>query len=171
MINLTEEELTKLREAVNDSAEQPPELAGRLFPSFMEKLAIGSKFDFEARIRIPTLEYAGKRQEGVILAGAALLGQSAPLQILNTFGEPAEDGWRNMIIQRDNLQFLKTVFLNQDGWWKSSPTMTTKPRRPKNDMLSSISRPSMKGFKRENPYRRRQTAGKSTAFLSISSTY
>ena len=116
IINLTEEELTKLWEAVNDGAEPPPELARRLFPSFMEKLAAGGKFDFEAlnRIRIPTLEYAGKRQEGVILAGAALLGQSAPLQILRTFGEPAEGGWRNMIVQGDNLQFLKTVFLNQD---------------------------------------------------------
>jgi hypothetical protein len=30
LINLTEEELTKLWEAVNDGAEQPPELAGRL---------------------------------------------------------------------------------------------------------------------------------------------
>jgi DNA modification methylase len=115
-INMTEEELTKLWEAVNDSAEPQPELAGRLFPSFMEKLAAGGKFDFETlnRIRIPTLEYAGKRQEGVILAGAALLGQSAPLQILRTFGEPAPDAWRNLIVQGDNLQFLKTVFLNQD---------------------------------------------------------
>ena len=116
IINLTEDELTKLWEAVNNGAEPPPELAGRLFPSLMEKLAAGGKFDFEAlnRIRIPTLEYAGKRQEGIILAGAALLGQSAPLQILRTFGEPAEDGWRNLIVQGDNLQVLKTVFLNQD---------------------------------------------------------
>ncbi|MCG2740780.1 MAG: site-specific DNA-methyltransferase [Syntrophaceae bacterium] len=115
-IDLTEEELTKLWEAVNDGAEPPPELAGRLFPSFMEKLVAGGKFDYETlnRIRIPTLEYAGKRQEGVLLAGSALLGQSAPLQILRTFGEPAPDGWRNLIVQGDNLQFLKTVFLNQD---------------------------------------------------------
>ena len=72
IINLTEEELTKLWEAVNNGTEPPPELAGRLFPSFIEKLAAGGKFDFEAlnRIRIPTMEYAGKRQEGVILAGA-----------------------------------------------------------------------------------------------------
>ncbi|MEI7636568.1 MAG: site-specific DNA-methyltransferase [Syntrophus sp. (in: bacteria)] len=115
-INLTDEDLAKLWEAVNDGAEPPPELAGKLFPSFMEKLAAGGKFDFETlnRIRIPTLEYAGKRQEGVILAGAALLGQSAPLQILRTFGDPTLDGWRNLIVQGDNLQFLKTVFLNQD---------------------------------------------------------
>jgi len=115
-INLTEDELIKIWDAVNDGTEPPPELAGKLFPSFMEKLSAGGKFDFETlnRIRIPTLEYAGKRQEGVILAGAALLGQSAPLQILRTFGEPAKDGWRNLIVQGDNLQFLKTVFLNQD---------------------------------------------------------
>jgi DNA modification methylase len=50
----------------------------------------------------------------VILASASLLGQSAPLQVVRTFGEPGEDGWRNMIVQGDNLQFLKTVFLNQD---------------------------------------------------------
>jgi DNA modification methylase len=116
VINLKEDKLTKLWDALNDGTEPPPELAGRLFPSLMEKLAAGGKFDFEAlnRIRIPTLEYAGKRQEGVILAGAALLGQSAPLQILRAFGEPSPDGWRNLIVQGDNLQFLKTVFLNQD---------------------------------------------------------
>ncbi|OGP63627.1 MAG: hypothetical protein A2169_00565 [Deltaproteobacteria bacterium RBG_13_47_9] len=42
------------------------------------------------------------------------MGQSAPLQVVRSFGEPGEDGWRNMIVQGDNLQFLKTVFLNQD---------------------------------------------------------
>jgi len=115
-ISLEESDLKRLFDALNDSVEPPEELVAKLFPSFMEKLAAGGKFDFEAlnRIRIPTLEYAGKRQEGVILAGAVLLGQSAPLQILRTFGEPGEDGWRNLIVQGDNLQFLKTVFLNQD---------------------------------------------------------
>ena len=115
-INLTENELAKLWEAVNAGTEPSPELAGKLFPSLMEKLAAGGKFDFEAlnRIHIPTLEYAGKRQEGVILAGAVLMGESAPLQVLRTFGETAENGWRNLIVQGDNLQFLKTVYLNQD---------------------------------------------------------
>lgn len=115
-INLTEEELTKLLEAVNAGAEPTPELAGKLFPTLMEKLGQEGKFDFETlnKIKIPTIEYAGKRSEGVILASAAALGQSAPLQVVRSFGEPEEDGWRNLIVQGDNLQFLKTVYLNQD---------------------------------------------------------
>lgn len=115
-INLTEEELTKLLEAVNAGAEPTPELAGKLFPTLMEKLGQEGKFDFETlnRIKIPTIEYAGKRSEGVILASAAALGQSAPLQVVRSFGEPGGDGWRNLIIQGDNLQFLKTAYLNQD---------------------------------------------------------
>jgi len=115
-ITLTEEELTKLLEAVNAGAEPTPELAGKLFPTLMEKLGQEGKFDFETlnRIKIPTIEYAGKRSEGVILASAAALGQSAPLQAVRSFGEPGEDGWKNLIIQGDNLQFLKTAYLNQD---------------------------------------------------------
>jgi len=115
-INLEEEDLKKLFGAINEGYEPPTEFIGKLFPSFFEKLKQDSKFGFQDLIRhkIPTLEYAGKRQEGVILASASLLGQSAPLQVVRTFGEPGEDGWRNMIVQGDNLQFLKTVFLNQD---------------------------------------------------------
>jgi hypothetical protein len=115
-INLTQEELTKLLAALNDGVEPTPELAGKLFPSLMEKLGQEGKFDFETlnRIKIPTIEYAGKRSEGVILASAIALGQSAPLQVVRSFGEPGEDGWQNLIIQGDNLQFLKTFYLNQD---------------------------------------------------------
>ena len=115
-INLEEEDLKRLFEAINEGYEPPSELIAKIFPSFIEKLKQDSKFDFNGLIRhkIPTLEYAGKRPEGVILASASLLGQSAPLQVVRTFGEPGEDGWRNMIVQGDNLQFLKTVFLNQD---------------------------------------------------------
>jgi DNA modification methylase len=115
-INLEEEDLKKLFEAVNEGYEPPGDLIAKLFPSFFEKLKQDSKFDFKELIhhKIPTLEYAGKRQEGVILASASILGQSAPLQVVRSFGEPGEDGWRNMIVQGDNLQFLKTVFLNQD---------------------------------------------------------
>jgi len=115
-ITLTEEELTKLLEAVNAGAEPTPELAGKLFPTLMAKLGQEGKFDFETlnRIKIPTIEYAGKRSEGVILASAAALGQSAPLQVVRSFGEPGEGGWKNLIIQGDNLQFLKTAYLNQD---------------------------------------------------------
>jgi len=119
-INLEEEDLKKLFEAVNEGYEPPGDLIGKLFPSFFEKLKQDSKFDFQelARPKTPTLEYAGKRQEGVILASASILGQSAPLQVVRSFGESGEDGWRNMIVQGDNLQFLKTVFLNQDPFIK-----------------------------------------------------
>ena len=115
-INLEEEDLKKLFEALNEGYEPPGDLIGKLFPSFFEKLKQDSKFDFQELIRhkIPTLEYAGKRQEGVILASASIVGQSGPLQVVRTFGESGEEGWRNMIVQGDNLQFLKTVFLNQD---------------------------------------------------------
>lgn len=115
-INLTEKELTKLLEAVSSGTEPTPELAGKLFPTLMEKLGQEGRFDFETlnRIKVPTIEYAGKRSEGVILASAAALGQSAPLQVVRSFGDTGEDGWRNLIIQGDNLQFLKTAYLNQD---------------------------------------------------------
>lgn len=115
-INLEENDLVRLFEAANDGYEPPEDLIGKLFPLFVEKLRQEGKFDTEALIRhkIPTIEYAGKRQEGVILASASLLGQSAPLQTIRSFDEPEKDGWQNMIVQGDNLQFLKTVFLNQD---------------------------------------------------------
>lgn len=115
-INLEENDLVRLFEAANDGYEPPEDLIGKLFPSFVEKLRQEGKFDAEALIRhkIPTIEYAGKRPEGVILASASLLGQSAPLQTIRSFGEPGKDGWQNMIVQGDNLQFLKTVFLNKD---------------------------------------------------------
>lgn len=115
-INLSDEDVAKLLDAMNSGVEPPPELAGKLFPSLLEKLGQAGKFDFETlnRIRIPTIEYAGKRPEGEILASAVALGQSAPLQVVRTFGEPGPDGWQNLIVQGDNLQFLKTVYLNQD---------------------------------------------------------
>lgn len=115
-INLTEEELKQLLNAINAGAEPSPELAGKIFPSLMEKLGQEGKFDFETlnRIKILTIEYAGKRSEGVILASAAALGQSAPLQVVRSFGEQKKNGWKNLIVQGDNLQFLKTVYLNQD---------------------------------------------------------
>lgn len=68
-INLTEEELKQLLNAINAGAEPSPMLAGKIFPSLMERLGQEGKFDFETlnRIKIPTIEYAGKRSEGVIL--------------------------------------------------------------------------------------------------------
>jgi DNA modification methylase len=115
-LNLNDEDLKKLAQSINDSSEPPYELIEKLFPSFIEKMRQDGKLDVEAlnRYKIPTIEYAGKRSEGLILASASLLGEAAPLQILRNFGEGEEKDWKNLIVQGDNLQFLKTVYLNQD---------------------------------------------------------
>jgi len=69
-INLEENDLVRLFQAANDGHEPPEDLIGKLFLSFVEKLRQEGKFDAEALIRhkIPTIEYAGKRPEGVLLA-------------------------------------------------------------------------------------------------------
>lgn len=132
-INLTEEEKVKLIELINNDAEIPLELLQKLGPGFFEKLAKQGKFDFETleKFKIPTIEYAGKRPENVILASAALTGGNAPLQVercfeagkysdgksqLSIFEESKKEdkNWRNLIVQGDNLQFLKTCYINKD---------------------------------------------------------
>jgi len=136
-INLTEEELTKLQECINNGVEVPLEITEKLSPSFFDKLAQESQFDFEKlnRFKIPTIEYAGKRPESTILASASFQYGSSPLQVERLFAggkmrsdselqmdlfkesieeEKTDDNWRNMIVQGDNLQFLKTCYLNQD---------------------------------------------------------
>lgn len=115
-ILLTDEEIKKLIECIQDGTEVPEDLVIKLSPSFFDKLRIAGKFDYKEleRFKIPTIEYAGKRPESVILAQAALTGGAAPLQIVRSFGESSENEWRNMIVQGDNLQFLKTCYMNQD---------------------------------------------------------
>ena len=46
-VNLTEEELIKLRESINNGVEIPLEITEKLSPSFFDKLAQESQFDFE----------------------------------------------------------------------------------------------------------------------------
>lgn len=140
-INLSPEELTTIQQCINDNVEIPLDIMQKLNPSFFDKLAQDSRFNFEKlnRYKIPTIEYAGKRSESTILASATLLGQSSPLQVERLFegGKMKTDGelqmelysdknkdgnmdvedkdkWMNMIVQGDNLQFLKTCYLNQD---------------------------------------------------------
>ncbi|HRZ84604.1 MAG TPA: DNA methyltransferase [Candidatus Dojkabacteria bacterium] len=136
-INLTEEELSVLQNCINDGVEVPLDVATKLSPSFFDKLAQENQFDFEKlnRYKIPTIEYAGKRPEATILASASLQYGSSPLQVerlfsggkmrsdsglqMDLFKESMEesntdDNWKNMIVQGDNLQFLKTCYLNQD---------------------------------------------------------
>jgi len=116
-INLSVDDLKILSESINNETEIPHELLIKLAPSFFDKLNQQGQFDFEKlhRFKIPTLEYAGKRSESVILAHASLSPGAAPLQVIRKFGGNNNDNeWRNLIVQGDNLQFLKTCYLNKD---------------------------------------------------------
>lgn len=115
-INLSEDELAVLAKCINDQTEPPEELLFKLGPGFFDKLRQAGKFDFKelGRFKVPTLEYAGKRPESVIFAQAAITGGAAPLQVVRSFGKAKADEWQNMIVQGDNLQFLKTCYMNQD---------------------------------------------------------
>jgi len=123
-INLTEEDLRVLSECINNQTEIPEDLMMKLSPGFFDKLRQSGKFDYKEldKYKVPTIEYAGKRAESVILAQAAITGGVAPLQIVRSFNQqsalsgqlPAGKGWKNLIVQGDNLQFLKTCYINQD---------------------------------------------------------
>ena len=127
-IKLNEEDLLTLQRCLNEGLEPPQELAKKLFPSLY------ATFDFKTLkdAKIPTIEYAGKRSEAAILNEAAAFGGGSPLQLERYFeggkiskamsqvelfveSKAGDDSnWRNLIVQGDNLQFLKTCYLNQD---------------------------------------------------------
>jgi len=115
-IELTPEELGLLTECINEQKDVPADLLTKLSPGFFEKLAADGRFDFKAldKFKIPTIEYAGKRPEAVILAQAAITGGAAPLQVVRSFANGKNGDWKNLIVQGDNLQFLKTCYMNQD---------------------------------------------------------
>lgn len=115
-IELTPEELELITQCINEQTDVPAELLTKLSPGFFEKLAADGRFDFKAldKFRIPTIEYAGKRAESVVLAQAAITGGAAPLQIVRSFANGKNGDWKNLIVQGDNLQFLKTCYMNQD---------------------------------------------------------
>jgi len=108
--NLTPDDKIKLIEALNKGVEPSPDLLPKLFPGTAEK------FDVQAldRAKIPTLEYSGKRSKATILAEAGAGIGAAPLQNVRCFGDIKNGGWRNLIVQGDNLQFLKTCYKNVD---------------------------------------------------------
>ena len=126
-LNLSEEDMRVLQKYLNQGLEPPQELAKKLFPSLYPS------YDFRTLkdSRIPTIEYQGKRPEAAILSEASEFGGGSPLQLersfeggkinrsatqLGLFNEeaPIDENWRNLIVQGDNLQFLKTCYLNQD---------------------------------------------------------
>ena len=126
-INLTEEEKKLIIEALNSNTEPPPELMVKLFPHLAEKFDV-AKLD---RAKIVTLEYAGKRSEAAILnqvyptdvgsplqleryfKGGSLTGQTQ-LDLFQQAQDDSDDNWQNLIVQGDNLQFLKTCYRNAD---------------------------------------------------------
>lgn len=127
-ITLTDQEAQTLLQCLNARVEPPEELAKKVFP----KLYAGFDFKTLNRASIPTIEYAGKRSEAAILNEASAFGAGSPLQPVRCFrggklrqqaeqmeflkenGVTYETGWKNLIVQGDNLQFLKTCFLDQD---------------------------------------------------------
>ncbi|MCD6295907.1 MAG: site-specific DNA-methyltransferase [Deltaproteobacteria bacterium] len=125
--NLTDEEKATIIEALNNNTEPSPSLVTKLFPGLAEKFDV-AKLD---RAKIVTLEYAGKRSEAAILNQASPTDAGSPLQVERCFKsgnltgetqldlfERAKDGtddnWQNLIVQGDNLQFLKTCYRNAD---------------------------------------------------------
>ena len=134
-INLTDEEIEKVLDGINNQTELPGQLAKKLAPSFFERLAEEGKFEFQKlqKSKIPSIEYAGKRPETQILNQAVFTGAGAPLEIARCFeasertrdsqtklfeeaqqSEPDNGNWKNLIVQGDNLQFLKTCYLNRN---------------------------------------------------------
>ena len=126
-INLIDEEKETIIEALNSNTEPPPELMTKLFPGLAEKFDV-AKLD---KAKIVTLEYAGKRSEAAILNQASPTDTGSPLQVERCFKggmmskctqldlfekakkEP-DSSWQNLIVQGDNLQFLKTCYQNAD---------------------------------------------------------
>ena len=108
--NLTPDDKKKLIEALNKGVEPSPDLLPKLFPCTAEK------FDVQAldRAKIPTLEYSGKRSRATILAEAGQVLVPRRFRNVRCFGDIKNGGWRNLIVQGDNLQFLKTCYKNVD---------------------------------------------------------
>jgi DNA modification methylase len=134
-LQLTDQEIQTIIESINQNTELAPDLLKKLSPSFFEKLSQDVQLDVELldKYKIPTIEYAGKRSETQILTYAALMGGNSPLEIERCFeggaqtdqrqlelfekaqeSRPDNGNWKNLIVQGDNLQFLKTCYLNQN---------------------------------------------------------
>jgi DNA modification methylase len=97
--NVEKKYLIKL---IQDGNEIPEDFKNKLFPTLHK--------EYE-------LEYSGKMRKEDILANVD--GSfPVPLQVEKIFNgnehEMFEDGWRNMIVFGDNLQFLKTVYEDKD---------------------------------------------------------
>jgi len=101
-MNLTKQQKEYITTLIKEGKELPEEFKYLLFPS--------SQKEYE-------LTYAGKMRKEDILANEDGVFP-VPLQIEKTFNgneyEAYKDGWKNMLVFGDNLQFLKTIYKNED---------------------------------------------------------
>lgn len=101
MKNITTQEREFLMECLANGSTIPEDFREKLFPTTQK--------EYELR-------YAGKMRKEDLLADQD--GTFAvPLQIEKIYNgdrEKYKDGWRNMIVFGDNLQFLKTCYANKD---------------------------------------------------------
>jgi site-specific DNA-methyltransferase (adenine-specific)/adenine-specific DNA-methyltransferase len=99
---LTKDEIEFLVNLIQNGDEIPFDYKYKLFPTKQK--------EYE-------LAYAGKMRKEDILANEDGVFP-VPLQVEKVFNgneyEAFEDGWKNMIVFGDNLQFLKTVYENKD---------------------------------------------------------
>ena len=101
MGKLTQEQRKYIIQLLQEGRELPEEYKYLLFPTKQK--------EYE-------LVYAGKIRKEDLLANEDGVFP-VPLQIDKVFNsdrESFDDGWRNMIVFGDNLQFLKTVYENED---------------------------------------------------------
>lgn len=100
-LSLTEKEIKFIIEQLQNGQQLPEDLKYKLFPTKQK--------EYE-------LVYGGKMRKEDILANEDGVFP-IPLQIEKIFNgdrETWKDGWRNMIVFGDNLQFLKTIYENKD---------------------------------------------------------
>lgn len=102
MKKLTKHDIEFLIKTLKDGNEIPPDFKYSLFPTTQK--------EYE-------LVYAGKMRKEDLLANEDGVFP-VPLQIDKVFNgseyKAFEDGWKNMIVFGDNLQFLKTIYENKD---------------------------------------------------------
>lgn len=102
MKKLTKHDIEFLIKTLQDGKEIPPDYKYSLFPTTQK--------EYE-------LVYAGKMRKEDLLANEDGVFP-VPLQTEKVFNgneyEAFKDGWKNMIVFGDNLQFLKTIYENKD---------------------------------------------------------
>lgn len=108
--NITPEELEYIVKTLSKHGTLGDEYVYKLFPQLDQ-----NTYDAAALVNagLPKLVYDGKRSKAAILAEATVSG--GPLEVERYLaGAKENDDWTNMIVQGDNLQFLKTCYRNED---------------------------------------------------------